>query len=521
MLNKISVVFLLLIGLLLASCEDEPLEGDFGEDPKPSLVGTWNLKSFNTTISNLLYSTTVTSRSSLDYNVTFTETNFTTAGSYDYTASISSEEIPGISNDYTSNGIGLNGRYSVADDVMLTDRAFFGFNLDGFDGTVLLEEQTYTYEISEDGNTLTINQNETKDIINEDITSSVTTVGTSVWIKDIPDTTCPDASSFREQAKEAYTNDVTNKDLCVAYKAAIINEINACGDEDGVLQAIIQDLGECSGEVVATELGVLKVDFDEETFTADDVSAMVLENSISIRGIKGSNGESLSVTLKENKGEATYQLGIINGFDVNTIAYSEPNNTGSGVWIASTVQGTESQGELIITKIDTVNKLMSGTFSFTGNNYSTNESKMFTNGVFTDIAYEGDLTTNNGNQFFAKIDGEEFEEDVVSGVYTSIAGFNSIGITATKNNIDNITISLPGDIAAGTYDFSFGTFDEPSVQYNKNNGEETTIGEGKIIIESHDIDAKKVKGTFEFESSPLFGGASYTVTEGSFDVVYQ
>ena len=272
-----------------------------------------------------------------------------------------------------------------------------------------------------------------------------------------------------------------------------------------------------------SQTGVFKVDFDGQTYVADVVSATVLDDGINITGLRGSNGEAVVVTITENNGVGTYQLGVTNGIQANAVAYSEENNTGFGTWIAATTGGIVSQGEVIITEIDTVNEKISGTFSFTGNNLSLTpaETKAFTNGEFTNVSFASTLTTPTGNTFFAKIDGSEFVEDSVSGIQTSLAGFNNIGIVATKNNLETISFSIPSATTAGTYTFNFGSLDDVTAQYNASSTE-NTVGEGTMIITSHDTAAKRIIGTFDFVSAPFIGtGNTYTITEGSFDVTYQ
>ena len=60
-------------------------------------------------------------------------------------------------------------------------------------------------------------------------------------------TDCELATMEADNAEAEYNIDSTNTDLCNAYKTALINQINACGD-DGTLQTIIDDLGDCTIE---------------------------------------------------------------------------------------------------------------------------------------------------------------------------------------------------------------------------------------------------------------------------------
>jgi len=54
---------------------------------------------------------------------------------------------------------------------------------------------------------------------------------------------CVDAQSASQLAENEYNADTSNVDLCNAYINALQNEISNCGDSDGSLQDIIDNLG--------------------------------------------------------------------------------------------------------------------------------------------------------------------------------------------------------------------------------------------------------------------------------------
>lgn len=263
--------------------------------------------------------------------------------------------------------------------------------------------------------------------------------------------------------------------------------------------------------------GTFQVDFDGQTYVADVVSATIIDDVINITGLRGPNDENVTLTVFGNS-TGTYQLGVTNNqVELNGAAYIEPNNDGTGVFVALT-DGVTSQGELVITEIDEANLTMSGTFQFTGVNVNTEEVKEFTNGVFIEIPYNDGLVGND-NTFFAKVDGAEFVEDVVNGVNVSAGGTSSIAISATKNNGQTIGLFFNTDVTPG--DYSFGGFGGiPLAQYNVGTTS-LNIGSGTFTIITHDVANKHIVGTFEFTATP-FGstGSNYEITEGSFDVVY-
>lgn len=267
-----------------------------------------------------------------------------------------------------------------------------------------------------------------------------------------------------------------------------------------------------------TEDVVFKVDFDEKTFVADTPIATILDNVINISGLKTDTNEIITLTIFGSS-EGTYQFGVTeNVAEANGAAYNT-NFTGTGdTWIAVTDFVT-SQGEITITDIDDVNKTISGTFFFTGHN-PDEPSKAFTNGIFTNISFADSLVSGDSeNTFFAKIDGEEFIEDAISGMAVSLSGTTTININATKNSIETIGLTFDIDITPG--DYSFGDLSTPLAYYNPSFTESFT-GEGTFTIISHDKANKRIIGSFAFTGTSFVVGSDETreITEGSFDVTY-
>ncbi|MEP1489508.1 MAG: DUF6252 family protein [Algibacter sp.] len=268
-----------------------------------------------------------------------------------------------------------------------------------------------------------------------------------------------------------------------------------------------------------SELGVFQVDFDGETYEADNVIGTLAGGVMNITAFKGSDQESFVLTLFADK-TGTYEVGVTsNTIEVNSVTYSENTLTGEGdVWIGVTDFMT-SQGEVVITEIDEENKTISGTFFFTGHNVEKG-AKEFTNGTFNNVSYGTDiLPSNSANSFFAKVDGVEFIEDAVQGMAVSLGGINNIGISATKNNLETIGLNLDANVVPGEYELS--TFSIPSGLYSKSFSESYASNAGKVIITTHDVANKHIVGTFEFTATSfLSADEKYEVTEGSFDITY-
>ncbi|WP_431136578.1 hypothetical protein [Psychroserpens mesophilus] len=59
---------------------------------------------------------------------------------------------------------------------------------------------------------------------------------------------CEIATIAADEAETAYNSDTTNFNLCNAYKIALQNKITACGDTNGNIQTVIDDLGDCGND---------------------------------------------------------------------------------------------------------------------------------------------------------------------------------------------------------------------------------------------------------------------------------
>lgn len=128
-----------------------------------------------------------------------------------------------------------------------------------------------------------------------------------------------------------------------------------------------------------------QVDIDGATFkTNTTISQLVggLTDAFSVIATNTS-GTGETVTLNINLASpadfkvATFPLssGIL-----SSITYT-PNSSSPNSFIDTNI------GEVIITELDTTNKVASGTFSGTAENFTTGEKVVLTNGVFTNITY--------------------------------------------------------------------------------------------------------------------------------------
>ena len=319
----------------------------------------------------------------------------------------------------------------------------------------------------------------------------------------------------------------------------------------------------------------------------------ILSNTdlLTITGTIPDTGESIVLTI-ENPGVGTFNI---------TAGLGTQN---SGVYIESNPEnpfvsdGTFGVfGQLNITEFDTQNATVSGTFSFTGvrvvldvdgnpvldsNGQPTLETEEITNGVFNKIPYttedQGGGGTPITDEFFAKVDGVNFDTESVTTSLNTVAGVSVVKIVAVNELGEIIRIDIPEDLGIGTFameplsdgtkliglfnpatvgenltsnpgtinitrfnvftgiieaDIEIGTYEmttnlidgsEKFCQYTPEIGETITYisNPGTLTISDYDQDAGFVEGTFTFTALDLTAQDPevYQITEGEFTIEF-
>ena len=196
-LTKYLALFCLFSLLTAFTCENEPLDDidDTGSTTtvETDLVGTWNLVEFDailntaTTFEGLSFTSDIAIVSTdVDYVLVFTESAFTTNGSYSYNTDIEVDGASLGSDSYTINDVSGSGTYTTNGNEMTVDGAFYEFDVDGMDTSALGDAQTGEFELSSDGQTLTFAQSETiteTDDLTGFVITTITT-SSSVWTRD-------------------------------------------------------------------------------------------------------------------------------------------------------------------------------------------------------------------------------------------------------------------------------------------------------------------------------------------------
>ena len=199
-MKKSLLPFLSLFILLSAfTCENEPLDYDQesidsinnsnNSSNNADLVGTWDLVSFDVDMTSsfdpgtgMMITDLIVESTEVDYQVTFTATNFNTEGWYSYNTQIETAGMI-INDSYTMEDVTGSGTYTTDGNQMTTQGSFFEFTFEGMDDSLFDDEQTGTYEISADGQTLTFTQDETTVNTDAGYEIEIDIISTSIWQK--------------------------------------------------------------------------------------------------------------------------------------------------------------------------------------------------------------------------------------------------------------------------------------------------------------------------------------------------
>jgi|GEM_PF-5875313 len=223
----------------------------------------------------------------------------------------------------------------------------------------------------------------------------------------------------------------------------------------------------------------------------------------------GADGSTILITLN----------GVIEEFGVYDLSSS---GDGTAYYIVPDQPAWSSDlpangGIFIINKIDTLKKIMSGTFYFYAYRQSDQSLVHISNGEFYDINYgiAAPGQSLNPNSLSVKIDGTLFKPDYfigsLFGDLIAFAAFDTHGPSSVQFN-------LPSSIVNGNYTLS-GYSRYRSYYMDGNSG---YFGLGNITITNHNKKDKKIEGRFEFSTMATSAHTkSYALTDGSFSIRYQ
>lgn len=207
-MKKLSILLSLFVLLTAFTCENESLDPELvnqefdnnddvnnnddsnNGDVNASLVGTWALIDFDANVTSISifdgqsfeldFSTSLVEA---DYNLVFTESDYSVSGDYtlNSTTVIDGEVNDSYTDEYTD--VFGEGVYSTNGNVMTIDGTFLDFEVDGMPAEVGDVNQDADFELSADGETLTFFQDEEQLQSDNNLDVNTTIVATSVWQK--------------------------------------------------------------------------------------------------------------------------------------------------------------------------------------------------------------------------------------------------------------------------------------------------------------------------------------------------
>lgn len=180
-------------------------------------------------------------------------------------------------------------------------------------------------------------------------------------------------------------------------------------------------------------------------------------------------------------------------------------------------------GTVSITAIDTVNRWMTGTFSFNVLRVSDGQTRTVTNGVFTQLPYSinggggGVPPPANNDTLYGDVNGTRFTPPNI--IASAVPGSGTIVINGSDISTGrSFTITVPDTITTGTYLMNASGI---LVAYSSSLTQLYTATLGTLNISSHNTTTKRIRGTFNFTGTLLTGGTgSVLVTNGFMAVSY-
>lgn len=192
---------------------------------------------------------------------------------------------------------------------------------------------------------------------------------------------------------------------------------------------------------------------------------------------------------------------------------------------------TAQEGVLNIENLDTLANMISGSFSGQFNEVSSNDTLNITEGVFTDINFVDNTSSQNevaAGSLTVDIDGEtntfdltenSFPDDQDVDVYTFLQA-NEDDPLGSKT----VTLNLPSDVNQGSFDVN-NYADQGNVlnphSFRYDNPSENLIvfsveNTGQINISN--VSDTIIEGTFNFDGQDLTGDQNLSFTNGSFTI---
>lgn len=256
--------------------------------------------------------------------------------------------------------------------------------------------------------------------------------------------------------------------------------------------------------------GDFRADIDGTSWVANSVSrASRAGGFITLYG-KNFNNKTITMIVKDS-GVHSYSFSSTSTTNVGI--YEDSSITPVAAWSTTQWLAPGIYGDMNITEIDTVRKLMTGTFTINVYRSIDDQSKAITNGVFIKIPYSQTVVAPPlADTFRVKVDGIAYP---FSNLTLNTVGAN-FSITASEGaGISSTNLILSSTLAPGTYNIG-GT------EFNAFYAEGSTVwtgSTGTVTILENNAVTRRIRGDFSFTGvNTLFPDVA--LTEGYFSMRY-
>jgi molybdopterin-binding protein len=250
-------------------------------------------------------------------------------------------------------------------------------------------------------------------------------------------------------------------------------------------------------------------------WNADSLQSLFqINGGLSINGLS-KTGDQISIVL------STFNTGVFT-LGASADSYAFYTNILAPVEVDYYSNVGSAGGTVTITSIDSINHLISGTFTLTLVNPGDNSSKTITSGVLNSVPYTGSGVIipppgNSTDTLKALVGGNKFDAAQVQVQTTS----GQIIISGISNSgVQNLLLSMPDTVAAGTYDLDFTLGEYAAVYYTDVSNPLVSNANGTLVIISNNTATRTIIGTFSFNASSMDNSINLAITSGYFDVKY-
>jgi Family of unknown function (DUF6252) len=249
-------------------------------------------------------------------------------------------------------------------------------------------------------------------------------------------------------------------------------------------------------------------------WNADSLQSLFqINGGLSINGLS-KTGDQISIVL------STFNTGVFT-LGASSDSYAFYTNILTPVEVDYYSNVGSAGGTVTITSIDTINHLISGSFTLTLVNPDKSTSITITSGVLNSVPYTGNGVIippgNSTDTLKALVGGNKFNAAQVIAQTAS----GQIVITGISNDgMQYLELSMPETVNPGTYDLDFATGTYGAVYYTDVSNPLISNMNGQLSITSNNTATKTIQGTFYFNATSLDNSTVLAINSGYFNVKY-